>query len=193
MSRRRKKVWRFVIGILLVWLFLHMLYVTIDGLRSYDGSADMAVVLGNLVYSDGSLSPVLRGRVDRALELYQRGRVARIMVSGGMGEHGGHYPEGLAMKQYLVARDVPSDRIFEDNHGENTYLTAKDFLPLADSLHVHSVIVVSSFYHITRSKYIFRKLGFRNVQGDASRVFYWNDLLGLPRDALAFYKYLFAY
>jgi uncharacterized SAM-binding protein YcdF (DUF218 family) len=196
MSRRRKKVWRFVIGILLVWLFLHMLYVTIDGLRSYDGSADMAVVLGNLVYSDGSLSPVLRGRVDRALELYQRGRVARIMVSGGMGEQGkdpGHYPEGLAMKQYLMARGVPSDRILEDNHGENTYLTAKDFLPVADSLHVHSVIVVSSFYHITRSKYIFRKLGFRNVHGDASRVFYWNDLLGLPRDALAFYKYLLAY
>jgi vancomycin permeability regulator SanA len=196
MSRRRKKVWRFVVGILLVWLFLHMVYITIDGLCGYDGSADMAVVLGNLVYSDGSLSPVLRGRVDRALELYQRGRVARIMVSGGMGEQGkdpGHYPEGLAMKQYLMARGVPSDRIFEDNHGENTYLTAKDFLPVADSLHVHSVIVVSSFYHITRSKYIFRKLGFRNVHGDASRVFYWNDLLGLPRDTLAFYKYLLAY
>lgn len=196
MSVRRKKAWRIVVAILLTWFFMHMVYITIDGLHGYDGSADMAVVLGNRVDADGSLSPVLRGRVDRALALYQQGKVARIMVSGGMGEQGkdpGHYPEGLAMKQYLMAQGVPPDRIVEDNHGENTYLTAKDFLPVADSLHLHSIIVVSSFYHITRSKYIIRKLGFRNVHGDASRGFFWNDLLGLPRDAVAFYKYLLVY
>ncbi len=179
-----------------MWPLLHMVYITIDGLYSYNGSADMAVVLGNRVEADGRLSPVLKGRVDRALFLYQAHRVARIIVSGGMGEQGdhpGHYPEGLAMKQYLVSRGVPSDRIVEDNHGENTYLTAKDLLPVADSLHAHSVIVVSSFYHITRSKYMIRKLGFREVHSAASREFFWNDLLGLPRDAVAFYKYLLVY
>lgn len=196
MRVRRRKAGRVIVGVLLAWFFLHIVYISIDGLRSYEGSADMAVVLGNRVNADGSLSPVLRGRVDRALALYQQGKVSRIMVSGGMGEQGndpGHYPEGLAMKQYLVARGVPPDRIVEDDHGENTYLTAKDLLPVADSLHVRSVIVVSSFYHITRSKYIIRKLGFREVHSDASRVFYWNDLVGLPRDAVAFYKYLLFY
>src|ERR1700730_1292971 len=129
MRVRRRKIGRIVAGILLGLFFLHMIYITIDGLRGYDGSADMAVVLGNRVNADGSLSPVLRGRVDRALALYQQGRVVRIMVSGGMGEQGedpGHYPEGRAMKQYLMGRGVPPDRIVEDNHGENTYLTAKD-------------------------------------------------------------------
>ena len=187
------KRWRIVVGVLLAWLFLHMIYITIDGLREYDGPADMAVVLGNRVEADGSLSPVLQGRVDRALELYRQGRVPRIMVSGGLGHLAGNYPEGLAMKQYLVARGVPAERIIEDDYGENTYLSAKNFLPVADSLHVHSVIVVSSFYHITRSRYIIRKLGFRNVYSDASRTFHWNDLVGLPRDALAFYKYLLLY
>jgi vancomycin permeability regulator SanA len=187
------KRWRIVAGVLLGWLFLHMVYITVDGLRDHAGPADMAVVLGNRVEADGSLSPVLQGRVDRALELYRQGRVPRIMVSGGMGEHAGHYPEGLAMKQYLLARGVPADRIIEDNHGENTYLTAEDFLPVADSLRVTSVIVVSSFYHITRTRYIFRKVGFRNVYGAASRTFFWNDLIGLPRDAVAFYKYLLIY
>jgi vancomycin permeability regulator SanA len=196
MNVGRRKIARIVSGSLLVCFFLHMVYITIDGLRSYHGSADMAVVLGNRVNADGSLSPVLRGRVDRALALYKEGRVARIMVSGGMGEQGkdpGHYPEGLAMKQYLVGRGVLPDRIVEDNHGENTYLTAKDLLPVADSLHIHSVIVVSSFYHITRSKYIIRKLGFPDVHSAASQEFFWNDLLGLPRDAVAFYKYLLVY
>jgi vancomycin permeability regulator SanA len=192
---RRKKGWRIIAGILVGWLFLQMIYITIDGLWGYSGSADMAVVLGNRVYADGSLSPVLQGRVDRALELYRQSRVARIMVSGGKGNENGdiHNPEGTAMKDYLVAHGVPANRIIEDNDGWDTYLTAKDFLLVADSLHVHSVIVVSSFYHITRSKYIIRKLGFRNVHGAASQTYHWNDLVGLPRDAVAFYKYLIVY
>ena len=193
MKTRVAKRWRIVAGVLAAWLFLHIIYITIDGLCGYSSSADMAIVLGNRVDADGSLSPVLRGRVDRALALYRQGRVTRIMVSGGMGLQAGRYPEGLAMKQYLVARGVPADRIVEDNHGENTYLTAKDFLPVADSLQVHSVIVVSSFYHITRTKYILRKLGVRNVHSDASQAFFWNDVVGLPRDAVAFYKYLLIY
>jgi vancomycin permeability regulator SanA len=194
MKIRPARRWRIIAGVLLGWLLVHLIYITIDGLWGYSGTADMAVVLGNRVDADGSLSPVLKGRVDEALALYRQGRVARIMASGGLGEYAGHYPEGLAMKQYLVAHGVPADRIVEDNHGENTYLTAKDLLPVVDSLQVHSVIVVSSFYHLTRSKYIIRKLGFRGeVHSDASQAFFWNDLVGLPRDAVAFYKYLIVY
>ena len=176
-----------------VWLVVHIAYVTIDGLHAYRGKADIAIVLGNRVDSDGTLSPVLRGRVDRALRLYQEGDVPRIMVSGGRGMESGHYPEGLAMKHYLIAHGVPADRIIEDNDGENTYLTAKDFLPVADSLKIGSAIAVSSFYHLTRTKYIIRKLGFKNVNSAASESFFWNDLVGLPRDCVAFYKYLVSY
>lgn len=194
MRIRRLKKWKIVAGVLAAWLLLHMVYITIDGFWGYSGSADMAVVLGNRVEADGSLSPVLKGRVDEALTLYRQGRVAWIMVSGGRGMKAGHYPEGLAMKQYLVAQGVPAGKIVEDNDGENTYLTAKDFLPVADSLHIHSIIAVSSFYHLTRIKYIIRKVGFRGVvHSDASHAFFWADLVGTLRDSIAFYKYLIVY
>ena len=172
-----------------------MLYISYDGLRDYKGNADMAVVLGNRVDRDSSLSPVLKGRVDKALELFQQGRVPLIMVSGGRGKKKGMggVPEGMAMKRYLVAHGVPANRIVEDNDGENTYLTAKDLLPVADSLHIHSAIAVSSFYHLTRTKYIIRKVGFRNVYGAYSESFFADDLVGLIREWAAFYKYVFAY
>lgn len=193
MRTQRKKTAR-IIGLVLVGLFLlQLIYITIDGLNSYSGKADIAIVLGNRVYHSGRLSPVLKGRVDRALELYQEGRVPRIMVSGGHGLEKGDFPEGRGMKLYLLAHGVPPDRIIEDNEGENTYLTARDFLPVADSLHLTSAIVVSSFYHITRSKYIVSKLGFPNVHGVSSRAFFWNDVVGIVRDAVAFYKYVFVY
>lgn len=193
---KRKYPWRrTVLFFLAALVLIHLLYVCLDGLHDYRGNADIAIVLGNRVDPDSSLSPVLQGRVDRALRLFQEGKVSRIMVSGGRGkaEGMGGVPEGMAMKRYLVAHGVPANLIIEDNDGENTYLTAKDFLPVADSLHIHSAIAVSSFYHLTRTKYIIRKLGFRNVHSVASEAFFWNDLVGLPRDCAAFYKYLVAY
>ena len=192
-TRRKWKRWQIGLAVLLGWLLLHAAYTTFDGLHDYRGRADIAVVLGNRVYSDGRLSPVLQGRVDRALRLYREGKVPLIMVSGGRSLLYGKYPEGLAMKRYLVRHGVPADRIIEDNDGENTYLTAKDFQPVADSLHLSSAIVVSSFYHVTRTKYIFRKLGFSNVHSVSSDVFFWNDCVGLPRDCIAFYKYVIVY
>ena len=192
---KMKKVVRVVVMILAAWMLIHIIYVCFDGLTDYKGKADVAIVLGNRVNEDSTLSPVLQGRVDKALLLYREGRVARIMASGGQRNGSGmlKIPEGMAMKRYLVAHGVPANRVIEDNNGENTYLTAKDFLPVADSLHIHSAIAVSSFYHLTRTKYIIRHLGFRDIHSASSDVFLWNDIAGLPRDCVAFYKYLVIY
>jgi vancomycin permeability regulator SanA len=188
-----KQALRILTGLLLLWFICHIVYVIYDGLHDYKGKADLAIVLGSDVYKDGTLSPVLKGRVDKALLLYNEGAVQKIMVSGGDGRPKYFVPEGTAMKRYLVSKGVPAQIIIEDNAGQNTYLTAKDFLLLNDSLHFSSAIVVSSFYHITRSKYIIRKLGFKNVHSASSDTFFWNDGLSIIRDFLAFYKYLLVY
>ena len=190
---RTKKTLRLLARLTLLWVVVHLAYISIDGLRDYKGTADVAVVLGNRVDADSSLSPVLQGRVDRALLLYRQGRVHKIMASGGKGKSEGKVLEGMAMKRYLVQKGVPPADVIEDNDGENTYLTAKDFRTLADSLHCSSVIVVSSFYHITRCKYIFRKLDIRNVHSASSDVFFGNDLFGLLREFPALYKYMLWY
>jgi len=189
-GRRKAKI---IVRLVLLWIVIHLAYISFDGLHDYKGSADVAVVLGNRVDADSSLSPVLEGRVDKALQLYRQGRVHMIMVSGGKGMKAGKVPEGLAMKRYLVQNGVPSAHIIEDNDGENTYLTAKDLRAVNDSLHFSSVIVVSTFYHITRCKYIFRKLGIANVHSASSDVFYANDLFGLLREFPALYKYMLCY
>lgn len=184
---------RILTGLLLLWFICHIIYVIYDGLHDYKGKADLAIVLGSTVYKDSTLCPVLKGRVDKALFLYKEGVVQCIMVSGGDGRPENFVPEGMAMKRYLISHGVPAERIIEDNAGQNTYLTAKDFGVLNDSMHFSSVIVVSSFYHITRSKYIIRKLGFKNVHSVSSDTFFWNDVPGTVRDFLAFYKYWLVY
>jgi len=182
---------KIAIGVFIFWLLLHSAYVIYDGLHNYSGKADAAIVFGNSVFADSSLSPWLQGRVDAALQLYKEGRIKKIFVSGGKGEYGVH--EGDAMKKYLLEKNVSANDIIADNYGSNSYRTAKDFIALNDSLHFASAIVVSSFYHITRCKYIIKKLGYKNVEGYASDKYFWQDVYGLFREFFAFYKYMLFY
>lgn len=42
---------------------------------------DAVIILGARTYQDGRLSPVLRDRVDLALELYRQGKARKILIS----------------------------------------------------------------------------------------------------------------
>jgi vancomycin permeability regulator SanA len=189
-DRLRKQVWFFG-WVLLGWLFLHLVYISWDGLHDDKGKAEVAIILGAPVHKDGTLSPWLKGRVDKAIDLYRHGRVKKIFASGGPGEE--PIPEGNAMRTYLLQKDIPDSNIIPDNRGTNTYFTAKDFIQWNDSMHYTSAFIVTSWYHITRSKYIVKKLGFENVQTAASEVYFWKDGIGALREVAAFYKYLLFY
>jgi vancomycin permeability regulator SanA len=182
---------RIVLIVLVIWFLLHAIYITFDGLNSYKGKADIAIVLGNPVNADSSLSPWLMGRVDQAFRLYKEGRIKKIFVSGGPGEYG--VAEGDAMKSYLLKKNIPGSAIIADNAGRNTFYTARDFIGLNDSLHFRSAIVVSSFYHLSRAKYIIRKLGFSSVYSVASTRYFLQDSYGIIREFFAFYVYLVLY
>ena len=172
---------------------MHIIFITVDGLNNDSAKADIAIVLGNRVYADGSLASWTKGRVDKAFQLYEAGRVKAIFVSGGYSTEN-NYPEGKAMKAYLVGKGVPDSAIIEDNEEANSYLTAVNFLKWNATKNYSSVIVVSQFYHVTRSKYILRKKGFQGTIYDAaSNIYNWKDIFGTIREVPAFYKYVLYY
>jgi vancomycin permeability regulator SanA len=190
-----KRKWlKKVIIVALLWIAVHIAWITVDGLNDNCIQADVAIVLGNTVFCGRGLSPWLQGRVDKSLELYRQGKVKKIFVSGGISrpEDGG-CPEGDAMRQYLIEHGVPAGDVISDNLGQNTYLTAKNFIAWNESHHYSSAVVVSQFYHITRCKYILRKLGFRNVQSASSEVRFRDDIMSTLREVPALYKYMIVY
>jgi len=170
---------------LLLWFGAHIGYTTFDGLRDEDRRADVAVVLGNKVNEDGTLSERLRQRLLCGLRLYRQGRVRRLLVSGGLGREG--YYEGDKMREYLRQQGVPDSLILVDNHGDNTQATVENTLRLRQRLGFGDVLVVSQFYHLTRTKMLFRKRGLLQVSGVAPRYFEWRDLYSLGREFLAYY------
>lgn len=185
MSKSILLLTKYSLGIFLLWIFLHLSYTIIDGLWDRGQSADVAVIMGNKVNPDGTLSRRLAERVNCGLQLYQAGRVKKLIVSGGLGKEG-HY-EGDKMRDYLLARGVPDSVVIVDNKGNNTTLSVLNVLKMQDSLSIKSVLVVSQYFHLTRSKMLFRKQGFKAVSGVSPWYFEWRDVYALGREMVGYY------
>ena len=181
----RKRIIKILVAAFLLWLSGHLIYTTVDGLTDEKKHADLAVILGNKVNEDGTLSERLEKRLECGLNLYRNGRVKKILVSGGLGKEG--FYEGDKMKDYLIKNGVPDSVIIVDNAGNNTIATVDNTLKLKDSLNFQSLIVVSQYFHLTRTKMLFRKRHFENVSSVSPAYFELRDIYSLLREFGAYY------
>lgn len=115
---------------------------------------DCILVPGCLVYSDGTLSDMLRDRVNFAIELYKAGAAPKILVSGDHGQI--HYDEVSAMKNYMIEHGVPSEDIFMDHAGFSTYETV---YRASEIFGVKKVMIATQEYHLYRALYIAEAMG----------------------------------
>jgi len=121
--------------------------------------ADVILVLGAAEYR-GRPSPVLRARLDHALELYERKLAPRILTTGGKGGDP-VFTEGGVGRSYLTSRGVPSEAITVESEGESTVQSTAMAGEIMRRMELHSVIVVSDGYHIYRVK---KMLEFRGLK-----------------------------
>ncbi|WP_027384331.1 YdcF family protein [Epilithonimonas caeni] len=169
----------------LFWFFIHSIYIIWDGFNDKGQTADIAVVFGNKVNIDGSLSERLKARLDQSIAIYKTGRVEKILVSGGYGKEG--FWEGSEMKKYLIENKIPSEKILVDNFGDDTEKTVVNTIKIMDSLHYKKLISVSQYYHQSRIKKFFREHLFYNVYTSSPRYFEMRDFYSVFREFFAFY------
>jgi SanA protein len=112
------------------------------------------LVPGSLVFSDSSLSPIVKDRVDKAIELYKACKIKRFLLSG---DHGTKkYDEVNCMKKYMKDKGIPEEDIFLDHAGFDTYSS----IVRADKVFkIKDMIIVSQEFHLSRALYIARKKG----------------------------------
>jgi vancomycin permeability regulator SanA len=167
-------------------------YMVYDGLNDrIDKPADCAVVPGGAVLRNGSPSPVLRERLDRTVELYQAGKFPLIIVSGATKLDG--YDEPAAMSNYLVEHQVPVSAIVEDKNGAHTADTGEDVAGIMRERDLHSAMIVTNYYHITRTKLALQHAGIKDIEQAHVGVVQKEDAFMLAREVLAFYDYLFKF
>jgi vancomycin permeability regulator SanA len=143
-------------------------------------AAPVTLVLGKLVYPDGTPSPLLRDRLELAYRLYETGKTRAILVSGDGGSRPG-YDEVTPMRRWLVHRGVSGRRIVSDPRGFDTY----DSCMRAKSVFgVDRAIVVTQTYHLPRAVALCRHVGIDaiGVGDDSGQSEGWSWWSGVVRE-----------
>ena len=112
--------------------------------------ADVILVLGAAEYR-GRPSPVLKARLDHALDLYSRHLAPRIITTGGAGGDPVYTEAGVG-RSYLMVRGVPPEDILIEDEGESTLESTSLAREIMRRMGLRSAIVVSDGYHIYRVK-----------------------------------------
>ena len=181
--------WAIALGTLVmaqgVWFFFSFaalllyswLYQALPRRRRYD----FIVVHGAGLQGDEP-TPLLRGRLDKAYELWDRqGRRAIIIVSGGRGSDE-IVSEAAAMRGYLVnKRGVPESAIMDEDRSTSTMENVINSKAMMDAHwtkmragHPYRAALVTSDFHVFRACEYARNTGL-NADGVAShtRGYYW--------------------
>jgi uncharacterized SAM-binding protein YcdF (DUF218 family) len=119
--------------------------------------ADAIAVFGAAEY-DGRPSPVLRARLDHALELYKRGLAPLVITLGG-GEATDLHSEGGVGHDYLLAHGVPERDIIAETESDNTEQSAERLAVIARANGLRTIDVVSDGTHLFRIHAICEKDG----------------------------------
>ena len=125
---------------------------TVDECKSIDPQC--ILVPGCGVWADNEPSPMLKDRMDTAIELYGKGAAPKLLLSGDNGVK--EYSEPDCMLVYALKQGVPAEDIFLDFAGFSTY----DSVYRANAVFkADRMIVVTQKYHLFRTLKLCDALG----------------------------------
>jgi len=113
---------------------------------------EYGLLLGTSKTLGGVENVYFTDRMNAAALLYHKGKIKYILVSGAYRPKP-LYDNPSDMKQALIARRVPADRIIKDNCG---YRTLDSIYRAYDAFGIKKFTVISQYSHITRAIYIGR-------------------------------------
>ncbi|MFB9330467.1 YdcF family protein [Paenibacillus aurantiacus] len=151
-------------------------------------NADAAIVLGAALWKDKP-SPGLQERLDYAYELFERGTVKHFIVSGGLDHNGSKLTEAEGMRDYLLAKGVPAERIVLENDARSTYENLRFSQPIAAKHGWKSFIIVTHDYHASRSADIAQFLGYKNTVAAGTKSVKLSVTYNQSREVLAYTKW----
>ena len=140
---------------------------------------DFIIVLGCRIRRDGTPTPLLRGRVDRAIAFYKKqkeetGKMPVFITSGGKGEDEVK-SESASMKEYLLSQGIPEEQIIEENKSANTYQNMLFSKEKIDAVKPDAKVAFSTTsYHVFRSGLYARRVNMPATgMGQPTKWWFW--------------------
>ena len=141
---------------------------------------DFIIILGCGIRKDGTPTPLLKGRLDRALrfrdkQLSESGKDLCFVVSGGQGP-GEVISEAECMKNYLISQGIPEEQIIVEDKSTTTAENmsfSKEKIALAGGLD-KKIAFSTTNYHVFRGGLKARRVKMRAVgMGARTKWYFW--------------------
>jgi uncharacterized SAM-binding protein YcdF (DUF218 family) len=167
----KKKKW-FLITSVFFLLFFSNAFVLDEIMRKWEipavdnkdlGHYDVAIVLGGMISYDPTIDRISFQRSSErflmAIDLYKKGYVKKILLSGGSGSL--EYPdmkEAMILQRYIKELGIPEEDIWVENESRNTRENALYTATLLKEKNSHGkYLLVTSAIHMRRAKACFEK------------------------------------
>lgn len=132
------------------------------------------------------LSPILQDRVETWIQMYQRGKAKKIIISGDNGKK--YYNEVDAMFAYLRNRKIPADDIIIDTNWFNTFLSISN---IKQDSTITKIGIVTQEFHLPRALFIAQWIWFDTIGIISDRASYLNSEAFEQRESFARIKAFF--
>ena len=134
------------------------------------------IILGCAIASDGTPLPLLRGRIDKAAAYAEKSNNSKLIFvpSGGQGPDE-VISEAECMKNYLLSKGIPEERILLENKSASTQENMTFSLEkIMETCADPKLIFSTSGYHVLRSGMITRELGIEAEGiGSKTKWYFW--------------------
>lgn len=142
---------------ILITLLLSVIYT---GAQLYDiyrvghldrgRTADCAIVLGAAAWHNKP-SPVLRERLNHAIDLFNNGSVKALILTGGFGK-GADFAESQVSFDYCLAQGVPRESLRLETVSLNTIENLREAQKIMQAESWSTALLVSDPWHLKRAR-----------------------------------------
>src|SRR3984893_4205816 len=146
-----------VVAVFALWV-ISATAVLIWASRDEARPAQAIVVLGAAQYA-GKPSPVLRARLDHALDLWNRHLAVLLILTGGTGA-GDTTSEAAVGRTYARKHGVPDSAILVENEGRTTSESMRAVAGMLEVRGLQTALLVSDPFHMLRLRILARRFGF---------------------------------
>lgn len=181
----------FLLGLIILCfvMFFAILYLVLKYEKSNcEKFCEYVLVLGARILDENTPCKVLENRLISAIIYLQKFENSKVIVSGGTGIDE-PISEGYVMKKYLINHGIDKHRIFVEDLSTNTFENLKNTKQILKD--VDEILIITSKYHLFRSKILARRVGFRKIYLIGSEVNAGSRQKNIIREIFAIIKSIF--
>ena len=181
----------FLLGLIILCLvmFFLILYLVLKYEKSNcEKFCEYVLVLGARILDEDTPCKVLENRLISAIIYLHKFENSKVIVSGGTGIDE-PISEGYVMKKYLINHGIDKHRIFVEDLSTNTFENLKNTKQILKD--VDEILIITSKYHLFRSKILAERVGFRKIYLIGSEVNASNRQKNIIREIFAVIKSIF--